>query len=842
MFQALTNQLAETNKMLSNQMAALCNAMSETVHSMKTSSTPSPQSFPTDDTAKPCRKSGKAVSISNDEAATKAKKTVDKADLSFLGSHSNGVTNYWTGDSDDRSVTRLKTLLEAQHLYRFGDWAVKYLLCLRVLAPSIREVAAMTVEHSNVYSTFEDLHDALRVYLIKEYSSSHDDETSRGKLQALKMNTVKNDAEVVTAYDRYLQRFGLIRIEFLHEHVEDCESSRLRNSEELAHYFYHGLSDRVKHKLISEIKDAAIYKDLDRLKDISRHVCRVLSKKAKTKSPSASALDFQEEIVDICRPFYNRSLRQAEANNVEATITNDHIKTFKCQRCLSNDHSTVLCPASDAKELRPMPVEQRKLIFDRVKAKRTPTTTTVKDSQVNLVALSTSKTRSDSSLTNIDIYLNTDNKLRYKQSALVDSGASHCFIHPDLIHQWNRAGVEMKVLPAGHAATSSDGSKDPIPIDTAVVLPVTFSTTECATITIKCYVYPDLSHQMLLSSSVLREAGCLWFMLPGYADCMLLGESAQELRDILDTLGIQPRPLERSSSLAPDHLSLNCLNLQALCYDGLDTNWESTHRLMSCTLQLGTGNGGPESSDLYADEQEALRRCEELAIAQSPMSVPPTEAFVADFEIKGYPSRHDVTSHAHTTDYKSKMNLQSPRWYQDLQDLSEELREQRQVTLKGYLDFWKDRRDDMYHRAILDRGSDHRNDLGDGCMVYRWAPREDKLAYQWMGPFIFQGFHGDGKSMGVIQDPTSGATTIESMLNLKKSYADPTISCAVNYGLPPLPVGTRISMPFATNGKDQDYGGVIEKVNPNGLLTILFDDGERYDDIDPKKEKVTAMS
>ncbi|KAF4743054.1 hypothetical protein FOZ62_019449, partial [Perkinsus olseni] len=84
--------------------------------------------------------------------------------------------------------------------------------------------------------------------------------------------------------------------------------------------------------------------------------------------------------------------------------------------------------------------------------------------------------------------------------------------------------------------------------------------------------------------------------------------------------------------------------------------------------------------------------------------------------VKGYPSRHDVTSHAHTTDYKSKMSLQSPRWYQDLQDLSEELREQRQVTLKGYLDFWKDRRDDMYHRAILDRGSDHRNDLSDGCV------------------------------------------------------------------------------------------------------------------------------
>ncbi|KAF4741212.1 ATP-binding cassette sub- D member 4, partial [Perkinsus olseni] len=216
----------------------------------------------------------------------------------------------------------------------------------------------------------------------------------------------------------------------------------------------HRLSDRVKHKLISEIKDAAIYKDLDRLKDITRHVCRVLSKKSKTKSPSASALDFQEEIVDISRPFHNRSLRQAEANNVEATITNDHIKTFKCQRCLSNDHSTVLCPASDPSGsvctmslpdertyhvhevfrprpfcsglssqgaetdgIGPMPVEQRKMIFDRVKAKRTPTTTTVKDSQVSLVALSTSKTRSDSSLTNIDIYLNTE-KLRYKQPAL----------------------------------------------------------------------------------------------------------------------------------------------------------------------------------------------------------------------------------------------------------------------------------------------------------------------------------------------------------------------------------------------------------------------------------------
>ncbi|KAF4682347.1 hypothetical protein FOZ60_010667, partial [Perkinsus olseni] len=216
----------------------------------------------------------------------------------------------------------------------------------------------------------------------------------------------------------------------------------------------HRLSDRVKHKLISEIKDAAIYKDLDRLKDITRHVCRVLSKKSKTKSPSASALDFQEEIVDISRPFHNRSLRQAEANNVEATITNDHIKTFKCQRCLSNDHSTVLCPASDPSGsvcsmslpdertyhvhevfrprpfcsglssqgaetdgIGPMPVEQRKMIFDRVKAKRTPTTTTVKDSQVSLVALSTSKTRSDSSLTNIDIYLNTE-KLRYKRPAL----------------------------------------------------------------------------------------------------------------------------------------------------------------------------------------------------------------------------------------------------------------------------------------------------------------------------------------------------------------------------------------------------------------------------------------
>ncbi|KAF4753552.1 hypothetical protein FOZ62_020330, partial [Perkinsus olseni] len=216
----------------------------------------------------------------------------------------------------------------------------------------------------------------------------------------------------------------------------------------------HRLSDRVKHKLISEIKDAAIYKDLDRLKDITRHVCRVLSKKSKTKSPSASALDFQGEIVDISRPFHNRSLRQAEANNVEATITNDHIKTFKCQRCLSNDHSTVLCPASDPSGsvcsmslpdertyhvhevfrprpfcsglssqgaetdgIGPMPVEQRKMIFDRVKAKRTPTTTTVKDSQVSLVALSTSKTRSDSSLTNIDIYLNTE-KLRYKQPAL----------------------------------------------------------------------------------------------------------------------------------------------------------------------------------------------------------------------------------------------------------------------------------------------------------------------------------------------------------------------------------------------------------------------------------------
>ncbi|KAF4711473.1 hypothetical protein FOZ63_033826, partial [Perkinsus olseni] len=297
--------------------------------------------------------------------------------------------------------------------------------------------------------------------------------------------------------------------------------------------FYHGLSDRVKHKLISEIKDSAIYKDLDRLKDITRHVCRVLSKKAKTKSPSATALDLQEETVDISRPFFDRSLRQAGANNVEATITNDHIRTF------------------------------------------------------NLI--------------NVDIYLSTDNKLRYKQSALVDSGASHCFIHPDLIHQWNRVGVEIKVLPAGHAATSSDGWTDPMSVDTAVGLPVTFSTTEGTTITIKCYVYPDLSQQMLLSSSVLQEASCLWFMLPGYADCMLLGD-------------------------------LNCLSLQALCYDGLATNWECTHRLRSCTLQLGTSDDGPGSSDLYADEQEALRHWEELAIAQSPMSVPPTEASVGDFE------------------------------------------------------------------------------------------------------------------------------------------------------------------------------------------------------------------
>ncbi|KAF4687050.1 hypothetical protein FOZ60_004378 [Perkinsus olseni] len=408
-----------------------------------------------------------------------------------------------------------------------------------------------------------------------------------------------------------------------------------QNSEELAHYFYHGLSDRVKHKLISEIKEPAIYKDLDRLKDITRHVCRVLSEKAKTKSPSTTALDLQEETVDISRPFFNRSLRQAGANNVEATITNGHMRTFKCQRGLSNDHSTVLCPASDvslhtcrsrtcgmvnhpegsapcpslmkgpitcvwcsgqghfaracqAKELRPMPVEQRKLIFDRVKAKRTPTTRTAKDSQVNLVALSTSMTRSNSSLTNVDIYLSTDNKLRYKQPARVDSG---------------------------HAATSSDGSKDPMPIDTAVVLPVTFFTTEGTTITIKCYVYPALSHQMLLSSSVPREAGCLWFMLPGYADCMLLGIRTPRHPRYPRHPGSASlaRPLERSSTLAPDHLSLNCLSLQALCYDGLDTNWECTHRLMSCTLQLGTSNDGPESSDLFADEQEALRRWKELA-------------------------------------------------------------------------------------------------------------------------------------------------------------------------------------------------------------------------------------
>ncbi|KAF4747211.1 hypothetical protein FOZ62_011146, partial [Perkinsus olseni] len=166
-----------------------------------------------------------------------------------------------------------------------------------------------------------------------------------------------------------------------------------------------------------------------------------------------------------------------------------------------------------------------------------------------------------------------------------------------------------------HAATSSDGSKDPMPIDTAVVLPVTFFTTEGTTITIKCYVYPALSHQMLLSSSVPREAGCLWFMLPGYADCMLLGIRTPRHPRYPRHPGSASlaRPLERSSTLAPDHLSLNCLSLQALCYDGLDTNWECTHRLMSCTLQLGTSNDGPESSDLYADEQEALRRWKELA-------------------------------------------------------------------------------------------------------------------------------------------------------------------------------------------------------------------------------------
>ncbi|EER18769.1 hypothetical protein Pmar_PMAR006389 [Perkinsus marinus ATCC 50983] len=673
LFQALTNQIAETNKILSTQMSNLCNAMAQTMQTIQMMHPPpcesphpqAPMAVEEDMKTEKTAMTAKLVSTTDDKAATKAKKTVDKADLSFLGDQKRGTANYWTGDNDGRSVVRLKTLVEAQHLYRFGNWAIKYFFCLRVLSPSIREVAALTVEGGNASSSFEEWHNALWSHLNKEYSASYTEEDSRKKLQALKMSMVRSDVDIVGAYDDYLQQFGLIRIEYLHEHVETTAADRARNSEELAHYFYQGLSDRVKGKLISVIGDSAIYKDLDSLKNITRNVCRVISKKAKSKMSSSTTSPIPIEDATTSRLLYSRPLRQSEVNIVESTLTNDHIKSCKCQRCLSHGHSTVFCPVAEMSysrrrcrtcgmvqheghstpcsslskgpitcmrcsgsghfaracpvaEAKPMPAEQRKLIFDKINEKKVSVTTEIsKPSQANLVSLSTSETRPSSSLTSIDVYLETlEAKIPYKQSALIDSGASHCFIHPDLIHRWKESGVSLKIRPTGYVASSSDASKDPIPIDTSVTVSVSF-TQNSSSVVLKCYVYPDLSHQMLLSSSVLRDAGCLWFMLPGHADCMLLGDSAQEVRDILKGLGFQPKPLT-GGTLAPDYLSLNCLNLRALQYDGFEDGWESTRRMMSYTLQLCDGIEGQSYAECYADEQEALRRCEQLASSEFP--------------------------------------------------------------------------------------------------------------------------------------------------------------------------------------------------------------------------------